>query len=331
MGLNEFDKGRIVAYRHCGWTWQQISDEIKQPVSTISNFYSRYRKTGNYARKEGSGRKRKTTTRQDTDILIAAKRQRKITSKQIKQDLHLDVTDRTIRNRLNENGFYSFYAVKKPFISDVNQRKRLQFARNHRNKPLSFWYRVLWSDESPFVYRFNGSQRVWRLPTERYAPYCLRGTVKHSGKIMVWGCFCAAGVGRLYKVKGIMLKEQYHSILMHQMFPSAKKLFPSGNFIFQQDNDPKHTAHINKRYLRNKNQPVLDWPPQSPDLNPIENLWCMLDRQLSERCPQNDDELFAMLCDGWKKLSHNLLKNLVESMPRRLEAVIKAKGMPTKY
>ena len=71
---------------------------------------------------------------------------------------------------------------------------------------------------------------------------------------------------------GIMCKEDYNSILVHHGKPSLQRLFPRGDSIFQQDNDPKHTANINKSYFANGEMTLLDWPSQSPDLNPIENL-----------------------------------------------------------
>ncbi len=331
MSLSDFEKGQIVAYRDCNLSYSKISKKINRAVSTISGFFLQYQKDGRIERKSGSGRKRMTTELEDRDILIAAKRRRKITAKEIKKENELNVTEQTIRNRLHEFGFHSFFTVKKPFISQHNQQRRLKFAKKYKDKPIEFWKSVLWSDESTFVLRFQGKERVWRLPNERYEPYCLRGTVKHDEKINVWGCFSAHGVGRLYRVNGILEQKQFHSILVNQMIPSARALFPSGDFVFQQDNDPKHTAKKNLQYLKNKNIQVLEWPSQSPDLNPIENLWSYMDRQMKDRNPQNETQLFAIIKECWESLSTDLLSSLVESMPRRCEAVIKSKGMPTKY
>ena len=88
---------------------------------------------------------------------------------------------------------------------------------------------------------------------------------------MVWGCFSWYGVGALYHIKGILKKEKYRQILIHQMRPSARRL-QGDDFVFQHDNDPKHTSHLVKNYLQNQQIEVLPWPPQIPDLNPIENL-----------------------------------------------------------
>ena len=75
----------------------------------------------------------------------------------------------------------------------------------------------------------------------------------------------------------------------------------------------------------------MDWPSQSPDLNPIENLWTMLDRAAVDRQPRNDQELFAVLQEAWNALSPDLLASLVDSMPRRCQAVLDARGYATKY
>lgn len=130
---------------------------------------------------------------------------------------------------------------------------------------------------------------------------------------------------------GILDASLYHSILQRQMMPRLQILFPDQNCFFQQDNDPKHTAGINKKYLSNKRIKIMDWPSQSPDLNPIENLWSILNFNLRNRKPNNEAKLFQCLQDEWNALPINLLQKLADSMPRRCQAVIDAKGYSTKY
>ena len=147
---------------------------------------------------------------------------------------------------------------------------------------------------------------VWRLPSERYNPATTRATIKHSAKIMVWGCFAANGVGCLHRISGIMDQKVYKNILVHQMKPSAAKLFPQKKFVFQQDNDPKHTARSIKKYFKNQDAAgkfeTLPWPSQSPDLNPIENLWAIIENRLKTRKCSTQDQLFQALVDEWNKL-----------------------------
>jgi hypothetical protein len=208
---------------------------------------------------------------------------------------------------------------------------RLEWCHERKNWTIEQWRKILWSDESPYVLRYAKRFRVWRMHNERYNPQVCRATVKHDKKINVWGCFAAHGVGKLYRVEGILDAKGYHSILQRQMKPSMNQLFPDKNSFFQQDNDPKHTANINKSYLRRYEVPTLPWPSQSPDLNPIENLWSILDDRVKNRVPNSEKELFQVLEEAWNNLPVALLTSLVDSMPRRVAAVIQNKGFATKY
>ncbi len=123
----------------------------------------------------------------------------------------------------------------------------------------------------------------------------------------------------------------YQDILEHFMLPSADKLYGEADFIFQQDLAPAHTAKGTKSWFNDHGVTVLDWPANSPDLNPIENLWGIVKRKMRDIRPNNADELKATVKETWASIPPQQCHKLITSMPRQIEAVIKAKGAPTKY
>lgn len=194
-------KERIVSLFTQGYSQRTIGKFCHCSGSTVGRLIKKFVTFGVTDRKTGSGRPRKTTAKTDRLIVRQVKMNRKVNSYTIKKDYSLDyISVHTIRRRITESGmFKSYWATRKPFISEKNRLIRLQWCRDRENWTVEQWRKVLWSDESPFVLRCAKRYRVWRLHNERYNPAVTRATVKHDKKIMVWGCFTAHGVGNLKK------------------------------------------------------------------------------------------------------------------------------------
>lgn len=156
--------------------------------------------------------------------------------------------------------------------------------------------------------------------------------MKHGGgSVMVWGCMAGGGTGNLQHIPGIMDKYVYIDVLKQNLKPSVEKLGIEGDFYFYQDNDPKHKSFVAREYLLYNCPHVLEVPPQSPDINIIENLWFRLDQNLRKHSISSKQSLLDALQDEWRAIPSTYTCKLLESMPRRLKAVISAKGGPTKY
>ena len=168
---------------------------------------------------------------------------------------------------------------------------------------------------------------------ERYSPQCIVPTVKHGrGSLMDWGCMSGRGVGQLYRCEGIMRQYQYVRVLRNHMLPSASSLYGEGEaFVFQQDNAPCHKANNVMSFLECSHTEILQWPAQSPDLNPIEHLWEVLFRKVERRKPGSLKSLWQLLHAAWQAIPVETVQNLVHTMPRRCAALIAAKGHCTKY
>ena len=176
---------------------------------------------------------------------------------------------------------------------------------------------------------------VRRRSGERLKPECVVGTVKHPVSVMVWGCFSHRGPGRLHIVpKGTTVTAAaYQEILENRMLPSARDMFHDQDYIFQDDGAPCHRAKSVKNWLSaNDVGTIGDWPGQSPDINPIENLWNVMKLMVRNQGPKNRTELIEAVIYSWNHVvEKKTLQQLCDSMPRRLRAVINAKGNATKY
>jgi transposase len=331
--LSRDEKVQILTLLGQGFSGRKIAAVIGHDVTTVCRLAKKWKTSQSLDRTIGSGRPRITSAVDDRALIHHVQNDRFASATDLqKLSVFEKLSLRTIRRRITESGeFNSYWAAHKPFISESNRVKRLKWCKDRIGWPVERWLNVLWTDESPFVLRFNRKKRVWRRANERYAIECVKGSIKHDKKINVWGAFAAHGVGSLIMVDGILEQIQYRDILDTYMLPSKDVLFGDGDWLFQQDNDPKHTAILTRDWFIANNVPLMEWPSQSPDLNPIENLWTILDLSCKDRNPQNEQELFEILEQAWHQLNPDTLYKLVASMPRRCADVIANNGYPCKY
>ena len=211
-------------------------------------------------------------------------------------------------------------------LSEHHKRARYGWCLRHVGADFVDWG---FSDEAKFeVADCSAAHRVLghQSPSEKYAPCCvLRAPVQSRKKVIVWGCITRSGATAFCLLRENINADVYIRILTENILPLLDEmpLALRQKFVFQQDNAAPHRAHATQQFLRDNGVAVTDWPALSPDLNPIENVWAMLKREIRQRCPQTLGELEHTLTQVWHEVvTPRLFKNLFSSLPRRVELVL---------
>lgn len=318
-------------------TQREIAKSLHISVGTVANIKKRFRPE---SIGQPRGRKPKLSARLRRDIIKNVTTGTVDTAvqaaKRLEEDHQLRVNPETVRRSLKEAGMKSGPKIKKPLLRPKHIQDRLNFAKKYQEWTVEDWKRVIWSDETK-VNRFgsDGRKWCWKQVKTGIQDRQVQKTIKHGGgSIMIWGCMTAQGPGFLSKIDGGLDAALYCNILDDELVNTMEWYgLDVEDTIFQHDNDPKHTAKATSKWLQEHHIRVLDWPAQSPDLNPIEHLWEHLKRRLSayDSAPTGVHQLWDRVQHEWELITAEDCMRLIESMPRRIEAVLKAKGKYTKY
>ncbi|EUC61983.1 transposable element Tcb2 transposase, partial [Rhizoctonia solani AG-3 Rhs1AP] len=311
-------RAQILALYETGLTIRLIAAKLGIPRSTVDR------------------RPRKLRLADAKFAALSLSRNRLATATQLRREYFPHVSAETVRRRLRELGIKNYARRRVPLLTKRHLKARRDWAQDHATWSARDWRRVVFSDESKFkIFGGDGPLRCWRRPGLALDPRYTRKTVKHGGgSIMVWGCITADGVGRLHRIDGRLTAVRYTQILENELLGTMREhsLFPRRT-IFQHDNDPKHTAIHTRNWLTTHRLSVLPWPANSPDMNPIENVWDYLDRQLRMRphLPRNSNELWEFLQEEWVCIPQAYIDKLYDSMVNRVEELIAVKGGNTRY
>lgn len=292
---------------------------------------------GTAVRKQGSGPRFSLDSSEVDEIEENSRaNNRKSCSKlaaELQEDKQKAVSQWTISRALRSKGLFSRSPAKRPSLSPKNIQDRCNSVNQWIYWPKKKFQNIIFSDECRFkLSGSDGAQKVRRSVGSRYEESNLNFTKKFgAGSIMVWGCMSYGGLGNLVIVEETMNSVGYVRLLAENLHESADKMGLGDDFVFQQDNAPCHKARHTLNFFERNNIDVLEWPAQSPDLSPIEHVWALIKKRLGRYSYKTKRELVSRIMELWSQITREEVRNLIDSVPRRVEACFLAKGRNTRY
>lgn len=329
--LTHEQREAIVTLDAIGWLHKDIAKKIPCSDNTVTLWVQRWQDERSLEDRERSGRPRCTDEKTDVCMEEYVEEKKFTVPKEIKRELELDCSVRTIRRRLDEVNLFGRVAEKEYVFDEFDIQRRLSFAQGYANWTEEDWSRVIFSDETHIeVY---GRSRVWvqRPPGKAFDPQYIAQHMPHSERVSLWGCFCSKGIGQAEIFTGEFKAPKYVGILQHNLIQTALHFYPKEHWWLQQDNAPQHRSQLASIWFHNHGVDRIDFPPYSPDLNPIENIWGIVKSQVEQRLVHTIEEVEQVLKQVWEALDTSLLAKLIASMPARCQAVIANKGHKTPY
>ena len=287
-------RSKAVILAQEGYSYSIIGDKLGRSKGWVAKWVERSQQDELDDRRR-CGRP-KVLTQAAIKLIKKAKYRRGFGLRQIEKSLKaggLKGNKDTIRNYMKVDlKWRSWRRKKAPLLTEAQKKKRLLFAREHRRWKFEDWSNVLFSDESPYQVFYVPNSRndtVWGSQEENVP---VASQVKFSPTVLVWGGMTAIGLTRLHFVpQRTSINSEYYinNILKKELKPVYDRLDTSGaiskrrlfidnaHSVFQQDGARAHTSVVSRAWL-NDNIPnyIENWPPNSPDLSPIENIWSIL-------------------------------------------------------
>ena len=243
-------------------------------------------------------------------------------AKRMEETVETTISRWTIGRDLEKLGLVRKRPRRAPVLTQRHKDARLAWCLQHKDWD---WNGVVFSDEARFQSQANIRKmlvKVGNTPRHEMS--------KFAPSIMVWGGISSLGTTPLEIVVGTIDSDRYCHTLDNILMPSMKELYGC-DIVLQQDNATCHTSMVTKEHIRTLGVKLLPWPAQSPDLNPIENVWGWMKNILGGYKFKDFNEFKEKVEEIWNGISHSYLKSLIDSMDARIDECIEANGGHTSY
>lgn len=325
--LAETEIGKIIALKEENYSNRDIARRIGRDPWTINNFVKNKENYGKHRR----GRTSKATTERERRSILREASNSAATARKIKEKVGTTASVHTVRRVIKQCPHLRRQKLqKKPRLLQHHKNARLELCREHLHWKTE-WQQVIFSDEKKFNLDGPDGFRHYFHDLRKSELFLSR---RHTsvGSVMVWAAISFHGPINLVVLEGRQTSADYIGLLeIEKIF--FNEMFEHQPFVFQQDNAGIHTAKRVKTWFSDNNMNVLNWPPLSPDLNLIENVWGWLSRKMYEEGRQYDTklELIEAIEAAFEEIPENYLHSLYNSLHNRLFDVIHNNGGSTKY
>lgn len=320
-----------------GWSYSQIH---RHTGYTIRQIQLACKPEGRATPRKSTGRPPILTQAQVEELVefvCASSENRRMSFQKLAEVMDFGVKKQAIRSALLREGFHRRLAMRKPPISETNQKIRKAWALEHVNWTMEQWYEILWTDETWITGGRHTRTWVTRRAGEEWDKTCIVERHQRKKGWMFWGCFHGhtQGPGIFWeKDWGSIGKESYQAHTVPVIHGYIELMKREGIHLkLMQDGAPGHAAADTRAELEERGIRVIFWPAFSPDLNPIERVWHIMKNYLQDNFPENMsyERLRKAVKEAWDMVGEHEFKALIESMPARCQAVIDADGLFTKY
>lgn len=298
-----------------------------------------YQQDPNMGQQERPGRPLKVDANMERRIIREIKKNPFATSTQLTRIVNIglpqerQIAPSTLRTYAIKNGLISRRPAIKAPLKPKHIKERREFVKLYLKKDMRFWSRVLFSDETKILLNpVDHRQRVRRPKHRRHeTKYVVQKPKFGGGGMMFWGSINLHGTGTLISVEEKIYADTYTEII-EQGIEEAKEKLNMRAFRLQDDNAPSHRAIFVDQYKEREGiQSLPNWPSNSPDLNPIEGIWLYLKDKIRARGPKTLEKLEEVAFEEWNLIPVEEVAKRIRSMPARLAAVKRARGLHTRF
>ena len=341
-------RSRAVGMLQGGLTQKSVASQLYVNIRTIRRWWRLFQNEDSLENKNGRGRK--LSVPKPAKIIISKSIGKKRHSvRKLSRNLKsrgYSISSSTVYRYLTKiKGAKSFKRQRQPLLTEKQKNARLNFCKQRVNWTVEDWRKILFSDESPFEIHHPPNHKndcVWAHSASDAETVKM---VKHSPKIHVWGMMSYRAVSELHIIpptQTITADYYINEILEKTLMTTMKRKRKTGSIlqrkmienmsdaVFQQDGAPAHHAKKTQEWLKQNIQCFWEkgvWPGNSPDINPVENLWSIVQGELDTmEQPRSVKMLENNLKSAWSHISQETLGNLMDGMPERVRKCIKLKG-----